>query len=363
MNKIAILFLGVLAIACQNGANNKGETTANEANNQDSTSRVKPLVVTEKVNHDTDDPAIWVHPGDVRKSLIIGTDKDINGALFAFDLDGKIAGKTMELKRPNNVDVGYRMDILGNSVDYAITGERFTHNIRIFSLPDMKSIDGGGIPAFEGETGEEFRDIMGIAVYMAPDGTHYAIVGRKNGPQDGTYLWQYRLYGKEDGTVGGELVRKFGQYSGVKEIEAIAVDHKLGYIYYSDEQVGVRKYHADPKMGNEEIAFFAKEGYLDDNEGISIYQHDDSTGYIIVSDQARNAFRIYPREGADGNPHHHPELGAIDVSTNNSDGNEITTETFGGRFPGGLFVAMSDDKTFQYYSWKDMAGNKFRVKE
>ena len=51
---------------------------------------IVPLVVTERTKHDTDDPAIWIHPVDPSQSLIIGTDKDPDGALYVFDLNGKI---------------------------------------------------------------------------------------------------------------------------------------------------------------------------------------------------------------------------------------------------------------------------------
>lgn len=360
----AVLFLA--AAACGQAGTESNESAGNTESSETELLKqrvVQPLAVTEAVDYDTDDPAIWVHPDDVEKSLVIGTDKDAKGALFAFDLDGRIVGRSITLNRPNNVDVGYGLMVNGVAIDYAITGERHTHKMRIFSLPDMQPIDGGGIPVYQGEEGPEFRDLMGMAVYLAPDGEHYAIAGRKNGPTDGTYLWQYRLFGKEDGTVGAELVRKFGNFSGRKEIEAITVDHKQGYIYYCDEQAGVRKYHAHPDKGNEELAFFATEGFLDDHEGVSVYNLTDSTGYIIVSDQRRNAFRMFPREGSNGDPHAHPEVGVVFTATNNSDGNEITTESFNGRFPGGLFVAMSDDRTFQYYSWKDMAEGQFRVRE
>ncbi len=354
----------LLAISCGQGDNTAESDAEQDNTSTDSTSIkvIQPRVVTQAVEHDTDDPAIWINPKDLNQSLIIGTDKDSLGALYAFDLDGRIVKRSVTLNRPNNVDVAYGLMVNGVATDYAITGERHSHMMRIFSLPDMQPIDGGGIPVYVGEVGPEYRDLMGMVVYVAPDGEHYAIAGRKNGPTDGTYLWQYRLYGKNDGTVGAELVRKFGNFSGRKEIEAIAVDHNLGYIYYSDEQAGVRKYHAHPYKGNEELAFFATEGFLDDHEGVSIYNLTDSTGYIIVSDQRRNAFRMFPREGSNGNPHAHPEVGVVFTATNNSDGNEITTESFNGRFPGGLFVAMSDDRTFQYYSWKDMAEGQFEVR-
>ena len=66
---------------------------------------LKPTIITQKLPHDADDPAIWINPVDASKSLIIGTDKDTEGGLYAFDLKGTIVGKSQVLKRPNNVDV------------------------------------------------------------------------------------------------------------------------------------------------------------------------------------------------------------------------------------------------------------------
>jgi 3-phytase len=62
------------------------------------------------------------------------------------------------------------------------------------------------------------------------------------------------------------VVRKFGKYSGLKEIESIAVDDEMGYIYYSDEQFGVHKYYADPAKGNEELSVFGQGDFTSDVE-------------------------------------------------------------------------------------------------
>jgi 3-phytase len=322
---------------------------------------VKPLYTSDPVQFDSDDPAIWVNPADPAQSLVIGTDKDENGGLYVYDLKGKaIKEKTVKgLKRPNNVDIAYGLLLGGKKVDIAVATERMTHQLRIFSLPDMKPIDNGGIPVFEGETKEMHRDLMGIALYTTPKGEIYAIVGRKTGPADG-YLWQYLLEDDGTGKLKASLKRKFGKYSGKKEIESIAVDNELGYIYYSDEQFGVRKYYADPAQGNEELALFAKTGFKEDNEGISIYKTSPTTGYILVSDQAANHFQVFNREGKSG-PHDHVLLTSIPVSTNNSDGSDIYSGPLNGDFKHGLFVAMSDDKTFQFYRWEDLAGKKLSI--
>ncbi len=165
----------------------------------DSLKVVKPVVVTEAVQFDTDDPAIWINGTDTSKSLIVGTDKDENGSLYVFDLNGKIIPeKTVNgLKRPNNVDIEYGLILNNQPTDIAVATERMTHKLRIFSLPDMKPVDHGGIEVFEGETGKGFRDLMGISLYKNPaDKKTYAIVGRKTGPTEGSYLWQY-LFGRQ----------------------------------------------------------------------------------------------------------------------------------------------------------------------
>lgn len=313
---------------------------------------LKPTVVTQPTPHDTDDPAIWIHPKDASKSIIIGTDKDTDGALYAYDLDGKIIKKSIVLKRPNNVDIAYGILINGKKTDIAVTTERETNKLRIFSLPDLTPIDNGGIDVF---TGEALRDPMGISLYTRKkDNAIFAIVGRKTGP-DGTYLWQYLLSDNGNGAVKGEVVRKFGSFSGKKEIEAIAVDNELGYIYYCDEQFGVKKYLADPEAKNDnELALFGQKDFKADNEGIAIYKTGEKTGYILISNQQANTFMVYAREGSGGNPHNHTLLAEIPTSTIECDGADVTNVNLGPKYPNGLFVAMSNGMTFHYYDWNQI---------
>jgi 3-phytase len=312
---------------------------------------LEPFRVTEVLPHDTDDPAIWIDSLHPERSLILGTDKDVDGGLYVYDLEGRVdsARSVTGLQRPNNVDVEYGLMLGGRRVDIAVLTERLTHKLRVYSLPDMHPVDGGGISVFEGETPEVFRDLMGIGLYRDTAGNVYAIVGRKTGPTDGTYLWQYLLGDNGSGVVGARLVRKFGQYSGRKEIESIMVDDRLGYVYFSDEGVGVRKYYADTLRGNAELALFSREGFAEDHEGISLYETSDSTGFILVSDQGADRFHIFPREGQAGQPHRHPDLRNVRVRADESDGSDITSLPLGPQYPRGLFVVMSTDRTFHYY--------------
>ena len=332
---------------------------------------VAPVVITDQTAVDSDDPAIWINPEDPSESLILGTDK--GGSIFVFDLDGKIIPeKTFATGgRMNNIDVEYGFKLGGESVDIAVATDRPVSLLRVLRLPEMTPVDNGGIPVFEGEEGDSLLP-MGIALYKRPsDGAVFAIVSRKTGPS-GAYLWQYRLSDDGDGHVTGTKVREFGTFSdatsldeGVEElgeIESVAVDDALGYVYYSDELAGVRKYLADPDApdANVELALFGTDGFADQREGISIYAINDKNGYILVSDQQGNAFRIYTREGEPDDPHDHRLVKAVKVSTNESDGSDVTSTVLDPRFPSGIFVAMSDNQTFHYYSWDDIAGDDLK---
>jgi len=339
---IALFLICVMASAC-----NVKPATRQEL--------VKPVLETDKVKHDSDDPAIWINPKDSTDVRIIGTDKggeQGDGGLYAFDLAGRIIDSVRPLKRPNNIDIAYGFSLNDTLVDIAVCTERLTNKIRVFRLPNLEPIDGGGIPVFENEP-DTFRDPMGIALYTNPaDGKIYALVGRKTGPQDGTYLWQYLLASKQ-GVANGELVRKLGFYSGKKEIESIAVDNENGFIYHSDEKHGIHKSYAHPDSSNVELALFGTTGFTADVEGISIYKKDKKSGYILVSDQQASVFRVFPREGTQENLHHHPELAAIAFDIVESDGSDVTSVPLPG-FPKGLFVAMTDNGRFHYYRWEDI---------
>ncbi len=120
------------------------------------------------------------------------------------------------------------------TTDILVFTEREKQQIRVSSVPEIESLDLGGFKVFEDEKILENKLPMGVALYKSSkDGKVYAIVGRNTGPSTG-YLYQYEM--KSDSTgVQANFVRKFGSFSGEKEIEAIAIDDKNGFIYYSDE--------------------------------------------------------------------------------------------------------------------------------
>lgn len=331
---------------------------------------INPRAITDPVHNDSDDIKLWVHPDDPALSLLIGTDKDRDGGLHVWNLRGEEQpDKTVRgLRRPNNLDIlqgiaGPR----GGTIDIVATTERQRHQLRVFQLPDMQPLDGGGIPVYQNA---EESPPMGIALWQRPrDGAVYAIVSGKTGPTH-NYLRQYQLEWQADGTLAGRELRQFGRFSGVKEIEAIVVDRELGYVYYSDEGVGIRKYHADPDhpAAAEELAFIATDFFAGDVEGLSIYPistdsagQPAAAGYIMASDQQANRMHFFRREGTAGNPHQHEWLYSVVISAHASDGNTISSRDLGPLFPAGLMAAMSEGRTFHVYSWDVVAGDQLVV--
>lgn len=327
---------------------------------------VKPVLETEPVPNDPDDPAIWISPTDPSRSLILATDKqELTGGLYIFGLDGRTRQVIAPLDRPNNVDVEYGVRLGDETFDIAVLTERMQHRLRIFAIPSdggaLRDLAPEGLTVLEGEAGEA-SEPMGIAIYKRPaDHATFLIVSPKTGPTVG-YLWQYRL--EADGNGGGPravLVRRFGSFSGLGpsadeagEIEAVVVDDRRGYVYYSDEQFGIRKWHADPDAtdADVEIAVLGRSGYTGDREGLAIYERPGDAGFLVSSDQIDGGSRLqlYRRGPAE------PETATaiVETAADATDGLEATAHPLPG-FPAGLLVTMnSSARTFQLYSWEDV---------
>ena len=329
---------------------------------------VKAAYATASLSHEPDDPAIWVHPSDPAKSLIIGTMKAAapDGAIVVFGVDGSTRQVIAGIDRPNNVDVEYDFHLSDGSVDIVVATERLQRRLRVFRVDaaEGRLIDLGGIPILEEQQGEAGAP-MGIALYRRRrDSAIFAIVSPKTGPPDG-YLWQYQLFETAPGRIGARFVRRFGRFSAMllrpdNEIEAVAVDDELGYVYYADEADGIHKWHADadhPDAGRE-LAHFGRTGFRGDREGIAIYTAAGGTGYLVCTDQLdqNSEYHIYRREGAPGNPHDHAEVAVFRGGADATDGLEISSRPLGPGLSSGVMIAMNHTaRNFLVFGWSDVA--------
>lgn len=351
------------------------EPSPTPAAQSEAASAVVPDHVTEAVTDDADDPALWIHPTDPARSLIVGTNKvqAPHGALVVFGLDGRTRQTVAGIDRPNNVDIEQGVPLEGRLVDVAVTTERLQHRLRVFVI-DGERTDGrvltdiGSLPVLAGEVGD-FSEPMGIALYKRPsDGALFAIVAPKLGPKVG-YLWQYRVTGDGKGGVTGTLVRRFGHFSATGaapgepgEIEAIVVDDALGFVYYADERHGIHKWRADPDHAEatRELAVFGTEGYRLDREGLALWTRPDGSGYLVSTDQipGGSVFKLYRREGDPGAAHTHTVVAEVRTTADETDGLEVTSAPLPG-FPKGLMVAMnSGSRNFAMFNWERLFPNR-----
>ncbi|MCS7209035.1 MAG: phytase, partial [Fimbriimonadales bacterium] len=317
------------------------------------TLQVRPIVRTAPLPDDADDPAIWRHPRDPRLSLILGTNKARapRGAIGVFDLSGRMRQLVRNIDQPNNIDVAYGFALGRERVDIAVATERYASRLRIFRIDPLRRLlvditDAESARVFAGESDERAMP-MGVALYQAGRGEVHAIVSRKAGPKQG-YLHQYRLVPTRGGRVGVQRIRAFGAFSGEGEIEAVCVDSELGYVYYADEGVGIRKYYADPRMPERELALFATE-FQGDQEGIALYAPPDRPGYLLCTEQIEGNSRLhlYPRYGRQSKP-----LATLDTGADETDGLDASAHSFGAPFESGLVVAMnSGGRNFWLYRW------------
>lgn len=357
----------ILAGACSSGqtpATPPSESTASASTTSRVATTVAPVRATASLPGDPDDPAIWINRADPAQSLILGTLKEAapNGGLAVFTLKGELRQILKGADRPNNVDVEYGLDLDGTPTDIAVLTERFGRRLRVYGISDggrsFRDLSSGAMPILTGAPGDEGAP-MGIALYKRPrDGAIFAIVSPKSGPTT-QYLWQYRLDDDSTGRVKATFVRRFGAFSGNGEIEAIAVDDETGLVYYADELFGVHIWAADPDdaRAGRELAVFARDGYLQDREGLGVYAMPGK-GFVVSVDQlpGESVFHVYRRPGLAGDVTAPDEAGVFKAPADATDGLDVTSTPLGSEFPEGILVAMnSTARNFLIFDWRDVA--------
>ncbi|WP_193378502.1 phytase, partial [Singulisphaera acidiphila] len=129
-----------------------------------------------------DDPAIWIHPVDPARSLVLGTDK--KGGLHAYTLDGRSRQLVSPDSRPNNVDILCGFPLAGRTVDLAIAsvgkGTR-SPGVKVWTIDpaDGRLAETGSGPTF---TAFDGGVPYGLCTYRSPrDGTAYVFVTDRDG--------------------------------------------------------------------------------------------------------------------------------------------------------------------------------------
>jgi 3-phytase len=298
-----------------------------------------------------DDPCIWIHPTDPALSTIIGTNKNVEGGLHVYNLEGqeiqfKVGGKL------NNVDIRYNFPLGDEQVALVTAGERSRNTIAIYKVdPDTRRL----VNAAARDIPLGLEEVYGSCMYHSPvDGRYYAIVNDKNGR-----IEQYHLFDNGAGAVDGELVRTLSVPS---QPEGCVGDDILAVLYVGEEEAGIWRFGAEPTdpVEGRMIDKVGKHA-APDVEGLTIYYADDSTGYLIASSQGNNTYVIYTRAAEN------KYVGTFKIvdgdlidGTSGTDGIDGTNANLGPAFPKGLFVVQDGDnpganQNFKCVPWEKIA--------
>jgi hypothetical protein len=97
-----------------------------------STVTVSPIVATTSTPATADDPAIWIHPNDPAKSVIIGTDK--SAGVFVWDMNGNELQAIPQGTSVNNVDVRQNVIFGELRLDIVVANLRDAGKLAVFKV-------------------------------------------------------------------------------------------------------------------------------------------------------------------------------------------------------------------------------------
>ncbi|WP_410643151.1 phytase [Amycolatopsis sp. lyj-346] len=328
-------------------------------------------------NADADDPAVWVHPRDPERSVVLGALKE--GGLAAFDL----GARTLQLVpagpggRFNNVDV------VG---DLAVVSDRGRDRIRVYRIDPAGSAAGAHVlrdvtdpaaaPVFSASESEvdEQRTAYGLAAGRDPrTGVRWVAVTRRHE----TRVALLRLADRPDGTVGTtpvaivDLPAEFRLPDGSvwspceepgerPQLEGSVLDGRV--LYTAQEDVGIWRIpltgtgFGRPELVDRVRSFGVPQrwdaateecvpdgpdpGYggrwlTADAEGLAV-----ANGTLFASSQGDSRFVVYGKHVRDLRI----VAGRGTDSVEHSDGSAISTAYLGRRFPHGLLVVHDGER-------------------
>ncbi|GEM_PF-943702 len=293
---------------------------------------------------DIDDMAIWVHPSDKTKSIVIGSDKYAN-KIFVWDLDGNLLQTITGVGQPGNIDLAYNFPVNGTNTDIVAVNERNTDLVLFYrvnpSTRNLERIDNGDIET----SGENY----GVCLYKSPaSGKFYAFLNHYgNG-----IVEQFELSANSSGKITGTVVRDW-DIGG--QTEGCVADYENQVVYFAEEENALWRYGAEPTdstSSRTEVLGKGDYGFSgDDAEGVTIYYKSDGTGYLILSDQGNNEFMVFDRNS-------NAYIDTFRISgVSDTDGIDVSNVNFGSKYPNGMFLAHnnSNSDALTVVNWQTIA--------
>lgn len=339
---------------------------------------------------DADDPAIWIHPRNRARSLVIGTAK--NGGLRVYDLAGREvqAIATPADGRFNNVDVvtGFRLGTL--TIDLAVVTDRGRDQLRFYRInPATSRLEDVTVAdpplLFSADQAEVEEQATGYGLATHGD---LAVVSRRHT----TRLGFFRLRADGDKVTYTrretlDLPRSFRLPNGTTwqpcgdpgedpQVEGMVIDTRAHVLYASQEDVGLWRIDLRTKRRSivERVAEygvpFGADCTLDTEHdpGYGGRIHADVEGatlhgdYLLVSSQGDSRFFVYDRRTNRPLSSFAVVDGPAADGVQHSDGAAATPAGLPG-YPKGLLVLQDGENTpdggrvstgFKFVDWRSL---------
>lgn len=243
---------------------------------------VAPYAQTETgVTKEANSAAIWIHPSEPARSLVIGSGGSDGIGLYG--LDGSLKGRYTDAS-VDLLDVEYGFTLSGAPTALVIAYERSSGALVAYTVdPDSLKLMPVSARALVTDA-----EVTGLCAYRSPlTGRHYVFA-----PNDDGEVQQWELF-ERGGKVDGRLVRTipFGVGSAY-----CTVDDDNGVVYVTEETVGIWKLPAEPETDAERTAVDLAEPFgriAGDVKGAGIYKLDAKEGYLLAVDADAGRINAY----------------------------------------------------------------------
>jgi 3-phytase len=290
--------------------------------------------------------AIWVHPEDGARSLVLGAGG--TGGLEVYGLDGALRQRISDIEA-SQVMVRYGFDFGGKKLPLVLAYDPMRSALVGYTVEkgELRRLPGKPILADD--------ELTGLCGFTSPiTGGIYAV-----GMTDSGDMLQWELFAKA-GQLEGRLVRSVALGKGV---EYCVVDDAAGTMYYGDEPLGVMSLPVDPETDPERtIVDLAapRGGITEEVKGVALAQGSDGSAVLIVSDTSSERFVAYDLEGK--------LLGRFQVgagakvdAVGENEGIALATIPMGEAFPEGVFAVADQDNdgehsNFKLVGWREVRG-------
>jgi 3-phytase len=353
-------------------------------------------------NADADDPAVWVHPRDRRKTIVAATKK--NAGLDVYGLDGATLQSIAPPPAPGPDDAAGRFNnadvvagLLGKgdgkkASDVVVVTDRGRDQLRIYAIDPagaasptpITDVTAADVPFVFSQTQAHFNGQTTAYGLTAIAGPYVAVSQRSR-----TAVAIVKLIVRRGGAVTYRVVDQISLPASfllpngatwtpcedpgdLPQVEGMVADADRRLLYAGQEDVGIwrigfsrsGRFAARPQLvdrvrefgvpatfdpATEECVAGADPGFggkhiSADVEGLTIYELPHGQGYLLASSQGDDTFAAYADEGRGrylGS--FHIGDGIVD-GVQDSDGAQVVRAALPG-FPTGLLVTQDGDDT------------------